>query len=116
MSIYSNSITIAKVKDGAPGSAGPTGPQGKSITRVVQSYLATSDYSTVTTETAGWTSTIQTISSTKQYLWNFEKVYSETDLISSTSPVIIGRYGKDGEQGPKGEDGAPGAAENGRIV
>jgi len=35
MSIYSNSITIAKVKDGAPGSAGPTGPQGKSITRVV---------------------------------------------------------------------------------
>ena len=126
MSSYENSITIAKVKDGTPGQSititntskvdGVTtitfsdgssvsiadGQQGRSITRVVQSYLATASSVNVTPSTSGWTSTIQTISSTSQYLWNFERVYSgdsETDIISSTDPVIIGRYGKDGGSG-----------------
>jgi len=41
----------------------------------------------------------------KQYLWNYEKIYSgstEADLISSSSPVIIGRYGQNGQTGPEG--------------
>ena len=47
------------------------------------------------------------MTSTNQYLWNYEKIYgtglNNTDvLISQTDPVIIGRYGQNGTNGVDG--------------
>lgn len=69
-------------------------------------YLATSASSGVTKETSGWTSTIQQMTTDKQYLWNYEQILGTGGVeISSTQPVIIGRYGKDGTNGTNGADG-----------
>lgn len=62
----------------------------------------------ITTDTEGWTETPQTITSTKKYLWNYEKI-TYTDNTSFTSePHIIGVYGDTGPQGPQGEKGEDG--------
>ena len=77
---------------------------GVSITNVTNHYLATSVSSGVTTATSGWTTTIQSMNSTKQYLWNYEDVMgSNNQKISSTTPIIIGRYGQDGGSGSPGK-------------
>lgn len=72
-------------------------------------YLATSASSGVTKATSGWTSTIQQMTTDKQYLWNYEQILGTGGVeISSTQPVIIGRYGKDGTNGTNGTNGVDG--------
>ena len=73
--------------------------KGTSITGVTNYYLASDSSSGVTTSTSGWTPTIQSISETKPYLWNYEKTYSGSTVISTTTPVIIGHYGVNGDTG-----------------
>lgn len=76
------------------------------IGSVVNYYLATSASSGVTKNTQGWTTTVQSISSQNPYLWNYEEIIDvDNSVISSTSPVIIGRYGSDGADGDDGNDG-----------
>lgn len=59
-------------------------------------YLATDQSSGVTTSTAGWTTTIQTITAQKPYLWTYH-TYTRTDGYTfNSAPVIIGTFGKDG--------------------
>lgn len=73
------------------------------IDQIVNYYLATSASSGVTRSTSGWTTTIQSMTSTKQYLWNYEKIIGTGDvLIHQTDPVIIGRYGQNGTNGVDG--------------
>ena len=44
-----------------------------------------------------WTTSIQTVTSEKPYLWNYEVVlYTDTDSVP-TDPVILGNYAKDGK-------------------
>ncbi len=63
-------------------------------------YLATSASSGVTKETSEWTLAIQQMTIDKQYLWNYEQILGTGGIeISSTQPVIIGHYGKDGAEG-----------------
>lgn len=84
-------------RDGQPGSS------GVSITGVTNYYLATLADSGVTKQTAGWTTTIQNITEHNPYLWNYEVVTgSNGATISSTDPVIIGRYGRDGDAAAEG--------------
>lgn len=72
----------------------------RSITNVVNYYLATSESSGVTKSTDGWTTGIQTMTSTNQYLWNYEEtILGDGTVLSSTSPIIIGRYGQNGGTG-----------------
>lgn len=79
------------------------GDPGVSITGVTNYYLATNASSGVTRSTSGWTTGIQAITESKQYLWNYEvTVGSDGSTISTTDPVIIGRYGKDGGSGSAG--------------
>lgn len=88
------------------GAKGDTGKQGVSVSRIVNYYLATSAGSGVTTSTSGWTTTIQTMTSSNQYLWNYEEVIgSENFTLNTTTPVIIGRYGQNGSNGNDGNDG-----------
>ena len=84
---------------------GNTGEDGVGIEDVLNYYLATASSSGVTTSTSGWTTTIQTISSSKKYLWNYEKVLYTDGSSTTTVPCIIGTYGRDGSNGAPGDDG-----------
>ena len=81
------------------------GKNGVGIEYVLNYYLATASSSGVTTSTSGWTTTIQTISSSKKYLWNYEKVLYTDGSSTTTVPCIIGTYGRDGSDGAPGDDG-----------
>ena len=88
------------------GDKGDKGDTGVSISSVTNYYLATSASSGVTTSTSGWTTTVQTMDSTKQYLWNYEVIKgSDNSTLNTTIPVIIGRYGQNGGKGDKGDTG-----------
>lgn len=92
------------------GDKGDTGAAGKGIKSVTNYYLATASASGVTTSTSGWTTSVQSLSATKKYLWNYE-VIAYTDNTSTTStPCVIGVYG---DKGATGADGAKGDTGNG---
>lgn len=79
---------------------------GKSITQVINWYLASASASGVTTSTSGWTtdptSSDATISDLKPYLWNYEVTKNSAGTtISTTTPNVIGHFGMDGQ----GSDG-----------
>ena len=101
---------------GNTGNTGATGATGVGIKSITEYYLASSASSGVTTSTSGWTTSVQTTSSSKKYLWNYEVVTYTNDTKYTSSPVIIGTYGEKGDkgdtgpqgvQGPKGADGTP---------
>ena len=96
-------ITGAKGQDGTSGSA------GKGIKSVTNYYLATNVNTGVTDTTSGWTTSIQTITATKKYLWNYEKITYTDNTTTKTTPVIIGVYGDKGQNGANGADGQAGA-------
>lgn len=100
--------TGAAGKDGVNGT---NGQNGKSIGQVVNYYLATNASSNVTASTSGWTTTVQSVSSSKKYLWNYEVVkYTDGTTASTTAPCVIGSYGDTGAKGDKGAKGDTGAA------
>ena len=90
---------------GATGSRGPKGDVGTSVSSITEYYLATASASGVTTETSGWTTTIQNMDATKKYLWNYEKVNFSDGKNQPTIPVIIGVYGDKGQTGSTGATG-----------
>ena len=87
---------------------GEKGNAGVSISSVTEYYLATSSSSGVTRNTSGWTTSVQTITNTKKYLWNYEKITYTDDSKSYTDPVIIGVYGDKGNPGDPGGQGPQG--------
>lgn len=95
-------ITISDILDGKDGAA------GKGIKSVTNYYLASASGSGVTASTSGWTTTVQTITASKKYLWNYEKITYTDNSTSSTSPCIIGVYGDKGQTGNTGATGATG--------
>lgn len=91
--------TIAKLTDGQSGQDGNDGNDGKGIVSIINKYLASSSSSGVTSSTSGWTETIQSITSSKKYLWNYETIKYTDGTSTSTTPVIIGVYGDTGDDG-----------------
>ena len=87
---------------------GEKGDTGVSISSITEYYLATSASSGVTRSTSGWTTSIQSVTSTKKYLWNYEKVTFTDNSTSYTDPVIIGVYGDKGDKGDTGDTGDTG--------
>lgn len=75
---------------------------GASITTDTLHYLATSAGSGVTRNTPGWTTTIQSMTSTNRYLWTYHTYHKASGQSVNTDPVITGVYG---EQGAAGADG-----------
>lgn len=72
----------------------------KGIGSITNYYLATFESSGVTTETAGWTTKIQNVSSSKKYLWNYEVTkYTDDTIANTTEPCIIGMYSAVGATG-----------------
>lgn len=90
------------------GEKGDTGSSGKGIKSVTNYYLATASGSGVTSSTSGWTTTVQSVSATKKYLWNYEMLTYTDNSTSSTAPCIIGAYGDKGATGNTGATGSTG--------
>ena len=96
--------TDGKTEDSNKRVIGVYGDSGVGIKSVTNYYLATSASSGVSTSTSGWTTTIQTISTSQKYLWNYEVIEYTNNTKTTTIPCIIGSYGKDGVDGTDGED------------
>lgn len=102
-------VTVSSVSDGT------NGEPGKGIKSIVEYYLASTAISGVTTSTPGWTVAMQTTTTSKKYLWNYEVVTYTDDTTFVSVPVIIGIHGETGPQGatgpagPKGDAGQQGA-------
>ena len=90
---------------GVYGDRGADGTDGKGISSVTNYYLATNASSGVTPSTSGWTTTVQSVSSSAKYLWNYETITYTNNTSTSTTPCIIGAYG---DTGAKGDTGAAG--------
>lgn len=97
-------FAIAKQKQGIQGIRGQTGATGNGISSVTTYYLATSESNYVYTYTSGWTTSIQTPTADKPYLWSYQTTYYTDGTSNSTSPHIIGIRGKDGENGKDAGD------------
>ena len=98
-------FTYAIAFTGAKGDKGATGSAGRGITGVTEHYLATTASSGVTSTTNGWTTTIQTMTESKKYLWNYETISYSDSTTSDTTPCIIGVYGTKGATGNTGATG-----------
>lgn len=85
-----------------------TNVKNSTIKSDVLHYLATSAGSGVTRSTPGWTTTIQSMTETNQYLWTYHTYTYGDDHTSDTDPIITGRYGQNGSQGPQGPTGPQG--------
>lgn len=116
--VYGNTgATGAKGDKGDPGDTGATGPKGETgatgngIKSITNYYLASASSGGVTTSTSGWKTTMQSTSTSKRYLWNYEKIAYTNGTTVNTTPVIIGTHGATGATGatgPKGEQGEKG--------
>ncbi|WP_291625576.1 hypothetical protein [Clostridium sp.] len=95
--------TGQKGADGINGIDGKNGENGVGISRIEEYYLASNLNSGVTNNTAGFTTTIQTIGKDKPYLWNYSKVYFTDNTTSISEAIIIGHFGQDGANGKKGQ-------------
>lgn len=71
-------------------------------------YLATPLGSGVTIQTAGWTTTPQSMTATNKYLWTYHTYTKANGTTVNSAPVITGTYGEKGEQGEQGAQGAQG--------
>ena len=97
--------TTFKLEDGATKDAysvAKQGSSGRGIDKITEYYFATSLSSGVTASTSGWTTTIQTVTSTNRYLWNYEIISYTDGTTNPTDPIIIGVYGNTGNTGPTG--------------
>lgn len=90
---------------GATGPQGPQGATGNGIKSITNYYLATASGSGVSASTSGWTTTVQAITASKKYLWNYEVVTYTNGSTYQSAPCIIGAYGDKGATGATGPSG-----------
>ncbi len=93
---------------GATGPQGPQGATGNGIKSITNYYLATASGSGVSASTSGWTTTVQAITASKKYLWNYEVVTYTNGSTYQSAPCIIGAYGDKGATGATGATGPSG--------
>ena len=100
--------TGPKGPQGATGATGPQGATGNGIKSITNYYLATASGSGVSASTSGWTTTVQAITMSKKYLWNYEVVTYTNGSTYQSAPCIIGAYGDKGATGATGATGPSG--------
>lgn len=103
-----------KVK-GENGQDGTDGQDGVGIKSVTKYYLASERNTGITTSTYGWTTTIQTMTETKKYLWSYETIAYTDRSSAKTTPIIIGVHGQNGADGDSGIIVSPTAPENPKV-
>lgn len=107
----------AKIKgeNGQDGQDGADGQDGVGIKSITKYYLASEKSTGITTSSSGWTTTIQTMTETKKYLWSYEIIAYTDGASTKTTPVIIGVHGQNGADGDSGIIVSPTAPENPKV-
>ena len=104
-----------KGEDGQDGTDGQDGQDGVGIDRIEKYYLASERSTGITTSTRGWTTTMQSMTETKKYLWSYDKIYYTNGKTTNTTPVIIGVHGQNGNDGTSGIIVSPTAPEHPKV-
>lgn len=86
------------------------GDKGRGIVSITEMYLATNLSTGVTKNTIGWSSSVQDISASRPYLYNYEIVKYSDNTTEETDVALIGRWGADGSDGQDGRDGVSAAS------
>lgn len=107
----------AKIKgeNGQDGQDGADGQDGVGIKSITKYYLASEKNTGITTSSSGWTTTMQTMTETKKYLWSYDKIYYTNGKTVNTTPVIIGVHGQNGSDGTSGIIISQTAPENPKV-
>lgn len=75
------------------------GENGKGISEIHTYYQANNQTSGIYVYSSGWSEAFTAPSSSSKYLWTYQKTIYNDGSSESTSPHIIGTYGKDGKDG-----------------
>lgn len=86
------------------------GDKGRGIVSITEMYLATNLSTGVTKNTIGWSSSVQDISASSPYLYNYEIIKYSDNTTEETDIALIGRWGADGSDGQDGRDGVSAAS------
>lgn len=107
----------AKIKgeNGQDGQDGADGQDGVGIKSITKYYLASEKNTGITTSSSGWTTTMQTMTETKKYLWSYDKIYYTNGKTVNTTPVIIGVHGQNGSDGTSGIIVSPTPPKNPKV-
>lgn len=101
-----------KGENGQDGQDGADGQDGVGIKSITKYYLASEKSTGITTSSSGWTTTMQTMTETKKYLWSYETIAYTDGSSTKTTPIIIGVHGQNGADGDSGIIVSPTAPEN----
>ena len=90
--------TWVKIKgeNGKDGKDGINGTNGKGISEIHTYYQANNQTSGIYAYSSGWSETFTAPSSNSRYLWTYQKTTYTDGSTETTTPHIIGSYGKDG--------------------
>lgn len=93
--------TWVKIKgeNGKDGKDGINGTNGKGISEIHTYYQANNQTSGIYVYSSGWSEEFTAPNSSSKYLWTYQKTIYNDGSSESTSPHIIGTYGKDGKDG-----------------
>ena len=107
----------AKIKgeNGQDGQDGADGQDGVGIKSITKYYLASERSTGITASTYGWTTTMQTMTESKKYLWSYETIAYTDGSSTKTTPIIIGVHGQNGADGDSGIIVSPTPPENPRV-
>lgn len=106
LSQWSNPVRVTPY-NGIDGQDGADGKDGRGIVSITEMYLATNLSTGVTKNTIGWSSSVQDISASRPYLYNYEIIKYTDNTTEETDVALIGRWGMDGENGQDGASPAP---------
>ena len=102
----SNPTCIAGAK-GQDGTDGTDGTNGVSVSSITEYYAVSSSNSSEPTDNQFSTS-VQTMTETNKYLWNYEVITYSNNTTSRTAKRVIGVYGDKGNPGINGTNGTNG--------
>lgn len=90
--------TWVKIKgeNGKDGKDGINGTNGKGISEIHTYYQANNQTSGIYAYSSDWSETFTAPSSNSRYLWTYQKTTYTDGSTETTTPHIIGSYGKDG--------------------
>ncbi len=92
---------------GVYGATGADGEDGVGISGITEYYAVSSSSSTAPTT---WSTTLQTMTVTYKYLWNYETVAYTNGTSEDSIARVIGVYGNTGSKGDTGDAGADGSS------
>ena len=92
---------------GAKGQDGTNGTNGVSVSSITE-YYAVSSSNTLAPADSAFKTTMQTMTATNKYLWNYEVINFSNSTTQNTNKRVIGTYGDKGQAGTNGTNGKDG--------